>query len=313
MAESSRKGKRKVGFTEEDEVRTIPAEKRAHRDEEADDDEDLTDAQKRARAREAAQTHTLESDEEDEGEDEKQTKATYHLTDEDLHENLDSEFADGGYEVTGFNLKDEMEEGHFDETGNFIFKKDEEHEGDNWLAAGQLHNPEKEVKFQGRHVEHSQADIPEDRFELMEALVALLQPQESISRALIRLGGGKQTQPRRRKAGAAASAGAGDLKAVERMTSLANALMTQGVYDIYDYTSEKLMHELKNKSKVLFEYKWSADEDAEVHGPFSAEQMFEWQKQSFFPETMQVRRLQRGSKGPFYPVKRMDFELFIDD
>ena len=51
----------------------------------------LPAAQKRAQAREATQTHTLESDEEDAGEDEQKTKAAYSLTDEDLHENLDSE------------------------------------------------------------------------------------------------------------------------------------------------------------------------------------------------------------------------------
>jgi hypothetical protein len=40
MAEVSRKGKRKVNFNKDDQVRTIPPEKRAHRDADADDDMD---------------------------------------------------------------------------------------------------------------------------------------------------------------------------------------------------------------------------------------------------------------------------------
>jgi hypothetical protein len=95
---------------------------------------------------------------------------------------------------------------------------------------------QKAVKYQGKHVEHSQTDIPDDRFDLMTAIIASLQPQESVSRALIRLGGGQQGKQRRKARPAkSSSAGAvGDAKAVEHLTSLANALMTQGVYDVYD-------------------------------------------------------------------------------
>ena len=40
MAEAKRNGKRKVSFNKDDEIRTIPPEKRAHRDDGADMDVD---------------------------------------------------------------------------------------------------------------------------------------------------------------------------------------------------------------------------------------------------------------------------------
>ena len=83
-------------------------------------------------------------------------------------------------------------------------------------------------------MEHSQADIPEDRFELMTAIIAILQPQESVSGALIRLGGQPSKQRRKARPVAGSSVAVGDAKGVEHLTSLANALMAQGVYDVYD-------------------------------------------------------------------------------
>ena len=40
---------------------------------------------------------------------------------------------DEGNMITGFNLKDEMEEGEFDSTGQFHFKKGKRDDQDEWL------------------------------------------------------------------------------------------------------------------------------------------------------------------------------------
>lgn len=58
-------------------------------------------------------------------------------------------------------------------------------------------------------------------------------------------------------------------------------------------TYEKLQYDLKNKDVVQFEYKWTEDDDAETFGPFSAEQMIEWQKQGFFNSGVFVRNLSK--------------------
>lgn len=123
-------------------------------------------AQMRAQERDEQRAHTLESDEEDD--EEAREAGTYELKDVDLHEELDDkvipsleprarsanraqvlisvpsslQFQDGGVEVTGFNLKDEEEEGYFDKDGNFIFKKSDDHAGDVWLEGAGVYNPQ---------------------------------------------------------------------------------------------------------------------------------------------------------------------------
>ncbi len=58
---------------------------------------------------------------------------------------------------------------------------------------------------------------------------------------------------------------------------------------------------------------WTEDEEAEVHGPFTAREMLNWQKEGFFKDGIFVREVTRGKHGVFYPLARMDFELYIDD
>ena len=50
----------------------------------------------------------------------------------EFEEQQELEF-DENQRIEGFNLDQEMEEGHFDEAGNYIVKKDENRDKDNWL------------------------------------------------------------------------------------------------------------------------------------------------------------------------------------
>lgn len=68
--------------------------------------------------------NTLESDEED---DEVEAEKRNRLKVLNLkHREKKTIIMDGGIEVTPFNMRDEMEDGHFDRTGNFIFDKPEQ-------------------------------------------------------------------------------------------------------------------------------------------------------------------------------------------
>ena len=69
--------------------------------------------------------HSLDSDEEEEG-DEK-TNENYVLRDEDLDgQEDDTIYLDEGTKITPFNLREEMEEGYFDAQGNYFLNKDED-------------------------------------------------------------------------------------------------------------------------------------------------------------------------------------------
>ena len=64
----------------------------------------------------------MDSDEEDNEEEEKKYDV---MTEEDFEgaEERTVDF-DDGEKITPFNMKDEMEEGHFDKQGNYFFNKD---------------------------------------------------------------------------------------------------------------------------------------------------------------------------------------------
>lgn len=71
--------------------------------------------------------HTLESDEEEE-EDHKRLDTRRVEGQEDCGVDFD-----GSIKITAFNMKEDEEEGHFDETGNFIFDKKTKDVQDAWL------------------------------------------------------------------------------------------------------------------------------------------------------------------------------------
>ena len=59
-------------------------------------------------------------------------------------------------------------------------------------------------------------------------------------------------------------------------------------------------------TEVQWEYKWK-EEDTEIHGPFSSEEMLEWQEDNYFKEGVLVRKV--GTEA-FYKSERVDFELY---
>ncbi|XP_019751572.1 CD2 antigen cytoplasmic tail-binding protein 2 [Hippocampus comes] len=76
--------------------------------------------------------HSLDSDEEDDGEDTQSNKYDILASDDvDGQENATIDY-DEGVSITPFNLEEEMQEGHFDSEGNYFVKK-EELIRDNWL------------------------------------------------------------------------------------------------------------------------------------------------------------------------------------
>ncbi|XP_061606597.1 CD2 antigen cytoplasmic tail-binding protein 2 isoform X3 [Phyllopteryx taeniolatus] len=76
--------------------------------------------------------HSLDSDEEDEGEETQSSKYDILASDDvDGQENATIDY-DEGVSITPFNLEEEMQEGHFDSEGNYFIKK-EELIRDNWL------------------------------------------------------------------------------------------------------------------------------------------------------------------------------------
>jgi CD2 antigen cytoplasmic tail-binding protein 2 len=116
--------------------------------------------------------------------------------------------------VTAFNLEEEEEDGYFDASGNYFEnKKDDSHEGDNWLeTAGQyVAKPKKAIV--PNFAEPTADPEKRDRCNLLTGMLKHLQARETVQQAMRRLGGQPPSGQRRwkkkeAKGGASAAAAA---------------------------------------------------------------------------------------------------------
>lgn len=149
--------------------------------------------------------------------------------------------------ITPFNLRDEREEGQFDAEDNFQLKRDEEAYQDRWLEG----ISREEIKKAKAAEERRQKAIEEDQLvyskaQLIASLVALLQPGETVTRALQRLN--SKLPPRRIGQKNKASVltpqqqqeHAKWRQEIEKISSLATRLIDAGLLDVYDIPRESL-------------------------------------------------------------------------
>ncbi|KAK0089916.1 hypothetical protein PV325_004668 [Microctonus aethiopoides] len=286
---------------------------------------------------------------------------------------------------TAFNMKEELEEGHFDKEGHYLWNKEKEIR-DNWLdnidwvkvkpktgAPNEDKKMEDEEKGLGESDSEDDTDLPFDATQLYKNILEYLQPGETVSKALCRLGKGKKPissaeRWKRKKAGL--SEIDENSEKIMKLTELANELLTRtGNMDIYQESydlikkkinlSGKQSHpskqeaeldmysddfDVKEKKKldiddehpasassqvdknneansiddntkasdievVTWELKWSENDNAEISGPHTTEQMYAWSSEGYFKKGAWVRRT--GQEGRFYSALRVDFELYI--
>ncbi|KAM7371711.1 hypothetical protein PAMP_008923 [Pampus punctatissimus] len=231
--------------------------------------------------------HSLDSDEEDEGEDTTRSKYDILASDDvEGQEGATIDF-DEGVSITPFNLEEEMQEGHFDSEGNYFVKKEEQIR-DNWLdnidwvrikeqpfkkkkkglgakrtrRAGDEDEAEEEKKREEQQANKDNEEEEEEEEEmepaedplasytqqqLTEALVELLQPGETVTAALRRLGGlGGRKKNKLREESEPTEEMKRDTEKLDRLTALADRLVASGMFGIYQQTHEKLVYLLKS-------------------------------------------------------------------
>uniref|UniRef100_UPI0037E9C1A2 CD2 antigen cytoplasmic tail-binding protein 2 n=1 Tax=Semicossyphus pulcher TaxID=241346 RepID=UPI0037E9C1A2 len=232
--------------------------------------------------------HSLDSDEEDEGDDTKSSKYDILASDDvEGQEGATIDF-DEGVSITPFNLEEEMQEGHFDSEGNYFIKKEEQIR-DNWLdnidwvrvkeqpfkqkkkglgakrtrRAGDEDEAEEEKlreeqradKENEEEEEVEEMEPAEDplasytQHQLTEAVVELMLPGETVAAALRRLGGLKgRKKGKLREESEPTEETKRDAEKLDRLTALADRLVGSGMFEIYQQTYEKLAYLMKSMS-----------------------------------------------------------------
>lgn len=203
--------------------------------------------------------HSLDSDEEVEGE-EKDEKRYDILEADDIEGQEDATIdVDGEIKITPFNLREEMEDGYFDSEGNYFEKKDEVIR-DEWLDSVDW------IKIKKLGESQAAEDMDEDigtaaqldKKEILCQMLEIVKPGETVLKSLRRLGGGrsgakhasasarwKAKRQKDDKQGEESDVSAEDKQHLLKLTGLADELLQEGDFGIYQDTYEKLAHKLK--------------------------------------------------------------------
>ncbi|CAB55087.2 GYF domain-containing protein [Caenorhabditis elegans] len=231
----------------EDGILDIPMEEDVVKERPGNADEDEEEKKK---------FHTLESDEEEE-EDHKRLDTRRVEGQEDCGVDFD-----GSIKITAFNMKEDEEEGHFDETGNFIFDKKTKDVQDAWLdgidwslvkkkAGDQWEGDEDKKSLEDEEPEPITMSDARKK-EIFEQLVNLLKPNQTVAKALSELKKkkGLSAAEERKLRWAAKKAGKSfeptdGQKETSQLSGLADELISAGIMDAYEWHREKFNFQLQ--------------------------------------------------------------------
>lgn len=220
--------------------------------------------------------NSLDSDEEDD-----ETKEdTYNIMDENEFEGTeDGPVApETNVGFTAFNMKEELEEGHFDKEGHYLWNKEKQIR-DNWLdnidwiqvkptSGSTMTKKEKDKSgVADSDSEDDEMDITFDPVHLYKQILDYLQPGETVSKALCRLGKGKKRLTtaerwKRKKEGKSLQTDDHNSAQITKLTELANELLTRtGNMDIYQESYEQIKKKVEDRGKHSHPSKKEADLD----------------------------------------------------
>lgn len=217
--------------------------------------DDINDVQPQMNVAGVSFKNSLDSDEDD---DEVEDEA-YNVMNDDEFEGLEEgPSADANIGFTAFNMKEELEEGHFDKEGHYLLKKEKQIK-DHWLdnidwvkVKPELAKNRKIKERMSKGIGDSGSDSDEDPDRLFnpvplyKQILEFLQPGETVKKALCRLGKGKKQLTtaerwKRKKDPSLAKEDEEQSAQITKLTEFANELLTRtGNMDIYEESYEQI-------------------------------------------------------------------------
>jgi len=225
-----------------------------------------------------------------------------------------------GYELSSFNMREEMEEGKFSADGMYVRNFDPHALHDRWMdglgereirLARKRKRRQERAQMERMREEERELEMLGGKDAVEKEVLAMLKKGETVLEALQRLGArAKQSKAKQQTSSAAVSSrtveasqdsGAATMDKrpndVEQLTHLASTLLSLGDTDIYSRTYEELVRSVRRagnvnpswvppSADVKYEYKWdvpgSTGTEGQIFGPYSEEDMLSWYKASYF-------------------------------
>lgn len=171
---------------------------------------------------------------------------------------------EGGIQITPFNMREEMEEGHFDVDGMYHWKK-EKKVRDNWLENidwEKIHERDKSkmADFEDDESTNQSGTLPSvssfDCIAAYKQMLEYMKPKESVAKALRRLGGNKEISSsdrwKMKRAGICTMTDEEKAEKLKfgRLTELADSILRfSGNMDIYQETYEYICNKISAAEK----------------------------------------------------------------
>lgn len=236
--------------------------------------------------------------------------------------------------IEAFNLRNDMEEGNFDEEGNFIRNAaDSSAHQDQWLDGVSKSEIRKaRLAHNQRELAQHEAKLPfQSVSDLMAKLVEHLEVGESPLEALQRLNtsrkqSGKNKRASRRKQELTKSTTTVEEKKmtaeIEEISHYSDLLLQKNISSIYEMSKEEILrfyekqtgerYTLKRKRLLSpeepvvsksWEFRWDGSD--ELHGPYDSATMKSWIENNYFDSRVSVRQV--GTEF-FVPYDQVDYE-----
>ncbi|KAG2158221.1 uncharacterized protein EDB93DRAFT_1077398 [Suillus bovinus] len=213
-----------------------------------------------------------------------------------------------GFELSSFNMREEMEEGKFAADGTYVRSFDAHAVHDRWMEdldvkeiklARRRKRQQERIQREKMRAEEIELEQSGGKGALEMQLVGMLKKGETVLEALQRLGAkAKQNSHDTAMAVNKVAEKPKGLNDIDIITHLASNLMSLGDTDIYSRSYEELVRTVRSSGRVepswmppsadiTYEYKWDipGQSTGETFGPFSEDEMKVWYKAAYFGES----------------------------
>ena len=230
--------------------------------------------------------------------------------DRDRVEGIDEELGAGSKKkhapkLDAFHMKNEAEEGRFDQSGNFVRNAADPYAvHDAWLQGSSKAEMKKARDAHAKREENRrQRELEDDAVptsDLLARLMIHMNDDETVLECLARLGSKPQKKKQRKgenmEIDEATDPEARRRETVEDITGAADQLLARGEAEVYDHEKALLMRQYRRETgedwqgpvvEKHFEFRW--EPDGEAHGPYDRQAMMAWTDAGYFNEAVEFR------------------------